>query len=258
MIGSGLEQPLRVYLTGRVSLETADRVIEAPAMPGRQGRLAFVMLAIAPRRLERGQIADVVWGDDPLPDAWDTALAAIISKLRRMLGDLGLDGNRTIQGGDGSYELRLPPGSWVDVRAAINAIDRAEGALRHDDPRGAWADACVASAVFRRSFLPGESGTWVEQWRRDLHEYQVRTFDALSRIWLALGDSGAALQAARRVLDLTPYRESAHVRVMEAHLAAGNRAEAVRVYGDLRTLLEEGMGIAPGSRAEALYEQAIS
>ena len=245
----------RIYLLGRVSIESESGLIEASRFPGRQGRLAFVYLAAEGRRVDRHTLADVLWGDE-LPDQWMSALAAISSKLRRVLSDAGMEGS-VLDGRDGSYELRFPTGTWIDLRTAINSVDRAEGLLRKGRPSEAWSDATVASSIFRRSFLAGESGEWVERTRRDLHEYEVRTFDVLARVWLALDEPVAALQAARRVMDLVPFRESAHTRVMECHLAAGDRAEAVRVYDRLREMLEETMGLSPNEQTEELYDRAL-
>jgi len=246
----------RIYLLGRVGIESDRGLIEAPDFPGRQGRLAFVVLAAELRRIDRHRLADVLW-DDELPDQWMSALAAITSKLRKLLSDAGLDGSAVLDGRDGSYELRFPSGTWIDLQTAINSLDRAEGLLRRDRPAEAWSEASVASSIFRRPFLSGESGEWVERMRRDLHEYEVRTFDALAQVWLALERPVAALQAARRVVDLAPFRESAHARVMECHLAAGDRAEAVQVYGRLREMLEETMGLSPNEQTEQLYAQAL-
>lgn len=247
---------LRCYIVGRVMIEGEREIVEASALPGRQGRLAFVYLASAPRRVDRHELAEVLW--DELPDSWEGALNSLLSKLRRVLDSLDVDGAAVLDGRGGSCELRLPAKSWVDLRAGINALDRAEGALRRGETGTAWADATVASTVFRRRFLPGETGEWVERMRRDLLEYEARTFDALARIWLHRDDAAAALQAARKVIDLKPYRESAHVRVIECHLAAGNRPEAIRAYGALRSMLVETMGISPGAEAESLYARAIN
>lgn len=246
----------RVYLLGRVGIESGERLIEASDFPGRQGRLAFVFLAAEPRRVDRHRLADVLWDDD-LPDQWMPALAAITSKLRKVLSDAGMDGAAVLDGRDASYELRFPAGTWVDLQTAVNSLDRAEGLLRRGEPAEAWSEASVASSIFRRPFLAGESGEWVERMRRDLHEYEVRTFDALAQVWLSLDQPVAALQAARRVVDLAPFRESAHDRVMECHLAAGDRAEAVRVYNRLRHMLEETMGLSPNERTEELYARAL-
>lgn len=246
----------RIYLLGRVAIESDAGLIEASEFPGRQGRLAFVFLAAEGRRVDRHRLADVLWGED-LPDQWMSALAAITSKLRRLFHEAGMDAAHVLDGRDGSYELRFPAGTWIDLRTAINSLDRAEGLVRRGLPSEAWSEATVASSIFRRSFLSGESGDWVERTRRDIHEYEVRTFDVLAQVWIALGQPVAALQAARRIVDLAPFRESAHSRMMECHLAAGDRAEAIRVYDRLRQMLEETMGLSPNDHTQELYSRAL-
>jgi DNA-binding SARP family transcriptional activator len=44
---------------------------------------------------------------------------------------------------------------------------------------------------------------------------------------------------------------------MECHLAAGNRAEAIHTFDNLRRMLADSLGISPGPAAESLYEQAL-
>jgi DNA-binding SARP family transcriptional activator len=206
--------------------------------------------------VERDQLASLIW-PDTLPEAWDVALSALISKLRNVLARTGLDGAATLQTAYGCYELRLPEDTWIDVQEAVNALDRAEGALRRDDARSAWADAVVATSILSRPFLPGESGQWVERKRLELHEFQVRAYDALSETWLQARNHGAAQHAARQAIDLAPFRESGYARLMECHLAAGNRAEAVRVYNEVSSLLQESMGTSPTPQIEALYLRAL-
>ncbi len=245
---------VRIYLTGRVTIETEGALIEASALPGRQGRLAFVRLAAAPHRVERSELADTVWSGE-VPDGWESALTAIVSKLRRVLAKAGL--GDALDGSDGCYELRLPPTVWIDLRVAINSLDRAEGMLRQGDPATALSEATVASSIFRRRFLPGESGPWVDRMRRQLLDYEIRTYETLSAGWLEHNGPMAAVQAARQAIDLAPFRESSYAHLIEAHLAAGNRAEAIRAYDDLRTLLIETLGVEPTTRIQELYETAL-
>lgn len=237
-------------------VEGPTRVLEASALPGRQGRLALVYLAAQPRRVDRHELAEVLWPDE-LPDSWDAGLTVIISKLRKALNSIESGAGEALTSTHGAYELRLTEGTFVDFRTAINEVDKAEGALRRGHPKEAWSHATVASAIFRRRFLPGETGPWVDRMRRDLCEFEIRTFDALASSWLALGYPTAALPAARHVADLAPYRESSYARLMECHIANGDRAEAIRVYQEVRELLVETMGISPSGRVDALYEQAL-
>lgn len=246
---------LRIYLLGRVTIETDQQIVETPSFPGRQGVLAFAYLAARRRGVERDELAEVLWSDS-LPDAWDAGLHALISKLRSLLASVGL-GRSALETLHGCYELRLPEGTWIDLRTAINELDRAEGALRRGEPTLAWSGATVAASILRRPFLLGESGSWPEQQRRDLHDLQVRAQETLAAAWLQAGDPAASTHAAARAVALAAFRESAYARLMEAHLAAGNRAEAVRVYLALRDRLRDALGVSPSPRLEQLYRTAL-
>lgn len=247
---------LRVYLLGRVAVAGPGGLLEQVDFPGRQGRLVFVRLASSARRVERQLLAEAVWGGD-LPDAWDTALSAVVSKLRRALSWTGIDGARSLEGSDGCYELRFPAGTWIDLRETVNSLDAAEGALARGDTRRAWSSAAVASAILRRPLLAGEDAPWIEQMRRELHDLEVRTYDTLAEVWTQAGNARAAVGAARRAVELAPYRESAYARLMECHIAAGDRAEAVRVYTELREQLQDSMGLSPAPEVEHVYLEAL-
>lgn len=244
---------LRVYLTGRIAVESDGRVLDERQFPGRQARLAFVYLCCQRGRpVTREELADVIW-PDALPAAWDTALSALVSRLRSLLAGLGLPGNRSIESAFGCYQLRLPLDAWVDIEAALEAIDQAESAVRAGDPRRAWASAEVAVIAARRPFLPGDSGPWVERQRAALHDLLVRAVDCLADIWLATGEPALAIQAASEAVALEPFRETGYQRLMRVHAAVGNRAEALRVYESCRALLAEELGADPSAQTEQLY-----
>jgi len=247
---------MRVYILGRVTLEGPDGILEASGLAGRQGRLALVYLIAEPRNVDRQELAHVLWPQE-LPEAWDSGLNVIVSKLRKAMGKIGPGGSDVLRSAHGTYEMCIPEGTFVDLRVAINELDQAEGKLGRGLPREAWSHATVASAIFRRRFLPGETGEWIDRMRRDLREYEIRTFDVLTQVWLALDNATSALPNARHVVDLAPYRESSYARLMECHIANGDPAEAVRVYGEVRDLLVGEMGISPSTRVEKLYKVAL-
>jgi tetratricopeptide (TPR) repeat protein len=61
------------------------------------------------------------------------------------------------------------------------------------------------------------------------------------------------VQPATELVGLEPFRESAHLRLMRAHMAAGDRAEALRAYNRCRRLLAEELGVDPSSELRAAY-----
>ena len=186
------------------------------------------------------------------PATWKKALTVIASKLRSALTDAGLDGGSALTNAFGCYRLELPEGSWIDLTAASVAADEAEQALAAGDLEGARADAELAVSLVSQPFLPGEDGAWVEEKRRELDDVRVRALTVLSDACLRLGDAAEAAKWAEQAVGLEPFRESGYRRLMEAHAAAGNRAEALQVYERCRRLLAEELGAYPSPETESI------
>src|SRR6476619_5801554 len=112
---------LKVFLAGRVAVESDGVVIDEARFAGRQGRLLFAYLvAEQGRPVPRDELAEALWGDTP-PATWDKALTGIVSRLRGLLADHGIDGANALTGAFGCYRLELPEGTWVDVLVAATA-----------------------------------------------------------------------------------------------------------------------------------------
>jgi len=64
----------KVFLAGRVAVETDGVVVDEGRLPGRQGRLLFAYLvAEQGRPVPRDELAEALWGETP-PASWDKAL----------------------------------------------------------------------------------------------------------------------------------------------------------------------------------------
>jgi len=245
---------LRVLLTGRVAAEANGRVVDERRLPGRQGRLLFVYLVAARSRpVPRDELADAIWGESP-PATWEKALAVIVSKLRGLLADEGV----VLTHAFGCYRLDLPDGAWVDITAAAQAAEEAEHALEGGAVEEVRAAAELADSLLERPFLPGEDGDWVVQKRRELTEIRVRAVSALAESSLSSGDPAEAAKWAEKAVALAPFRERGYRLLMEAHVAAGNRAEALQVYEKCRRLLADELGAYPSPETESIYRQLLA
>jgi SARP family transcriptional regulator, regulator of embCAB operon len=255
---------LRFYLTGRVSVEGSTLVDQAE-LPGRQGRLALVYLVLERHRpVPYDELADALWGAE-LPPSWDRSLRVLVSKLRKALSTsatgpgLGGDGAGPaplLVSDAGCYQARLG-GAWVDVEAATNAVDRAEGAWRAEDLATAWSEATVAASVTRRPLLAGEDHAWVAQERGRLRGLRVRALEVLAAVYLARGDTVLAREVAQELVALEPLREAGHRLLMRVHVAGGDRAEALRVHQRLRESLAEELGVDPSPETRALHRAIL-
>lgn len=225
---------------------------------GRQGRLAFVYLAAhRARPIGRAELASAIWGDEP-PTEMDSALNAILSKLRRALRRAGLEPpHAAILGASGSVELRLPAETWIDIEEAANAVDEAEGALRRGDHAAAWAPANIAVTVGRRPLLSELEAPWIEGRREALRALRVRAIECLAEVSRANGEASLAIQYATELLEVEPFRETAYQRLMRLHAESGNRAEALRVFERCRGVLREELGASPSPQTEAVFLEIL-
>jgi DNA-binding SARP family transcriptional activator len=248
------KSPLRLYLTGRLTAELGDRRFDEKHLPGRQGRRALVYLALERSRpVPIDEVADAVWGTSTPSGAWEPALSAIVSKVRALLR--GLDGHSTVTTAAGCYQLALPDDAWIDVEAARRALDEAEGYTRAGRFRAAWGPANVAASIADRPLLAGIDADWIRRTRTLLRDTRVRALECLAAVASANAEHSLAAQLARDVVELEPFRETGWQGLMRALAAAGNRAEAVRAYGQCKKLLADELGIAPSRETEAMVKE---
>ena len=244
-------------MTERLALEANGTRVDEQRFPGRQGRILFAYLAAQKGRpIPRDELAELLWGEE-LPATWEKALRVLMTKLRTLLTECGIDGAAALTSAFGCYQLTLPAGAWIDVHAAAVAVERAEAALTAGDLDDARAQASNASELARRVFLPGEEGPWVEDQRRDLRDILVRALECLRDAALAKGEFGEAVRYADEVTELEPFRESSYRALMQAHAAAGDPAEALRVYERCRRFLADELGAYPSPESEAVYLELL-
>ena len=248
---------VRIYLAGHLALESAAGWITTTGFPSQQARLAFASLVLERGRpMARSDLADILWPQGP-PRAYDSALNAIISRLRAMLTPLGAGWADALVGSRGTYELRAPVPLWVDLEAAAEAVHEAEAAVRLGRIPMAYGPSAVAHHIARRPFFPGEEGAWVDAWRDRLREIRLRALDVRGAVYLTNEEPALALQNGHEMLTLQPFREAGHRLVMRAHAAMGNTAEALLAYESCRRLIAEELGVDPSPQTVAVYEEVL-
>jgi DNA-binding SARP family transcriptional activator len=242
----------RIQLCGRLVAEIAGRRVEQ-SLPGRQGRLLFAYLAANRSHMAtRSELVDVLWPGGG-PDAGETALAPLLSKLRRATGEGVLEGKSELR-------LSLAPDAWIDLEVAGVGVHRAESAVALGEWERAWAPARTALYIANRGLLPGYDATWIDERRRWLEDVRLRALECVGTVGLRMGGTelAAAGRAGRALVEAAPFRESGYRLLMEALAAEDNIAEALRVYDGLRVLLRDELGAAPGSAAKQLHRRLLA
>jgi DNA-binding SARP family transcriptional activator len=207
--------------------------------------LAYLAVEDQPHR--RDGLATLLWPELSQAKARN-GLRRTLHALKQALGDRWLDVSREM------VRLRRTPDLTVDVWQFRALLTPQAGA-------GATPAAALreAIALYRDDFLAEFSlrdASTFEDWRyftaEELRRELARASDALLRAQRDAGDLEAALQTARRRLALDPLEESAHRTLIELHLAAGDRAAAVRQYEHCAQLLAQELGVEPDPATRAL------
>lgn len=245
---------VRIYLSGRVAIE-GSHVVGESDLPGPLGRVLLAVLALNRSPVARQRLAEILWDEEP-PQAYERSLNPLLSKLRRSLVAAGAERDILVSGA-GAVELRRASDVWIDLEEATTALDRAEGLVRAGRPREAWPQAAVATSILGRPFMEGVELRWVEEQRRVIEARLVRAFEAVVDVWMGLDDPAQAGVAARKLVAVDRFRETSYERLIRAHLAQGNRAEALRAFAECERVLRDELGVAPSELVQAAYQEAL-
>jgi DNA-binding SARP family transcriptional activator len=234
-----------------MTVRIAGRRVER-LLPGRQGRLLLAYLVVNRHRpLTRGALISALW-EEAAPSDPDGALSVLLSKLRRAVGP-------DVLGGGQEPRLMLSEPAWVDAEAAVDAVHRAESALATGEWDRVYAGGRIAVYVAERVFMPAYEQRWVAERRRELEDVCVRGHECCAKTALHAGGSELPLgeRHARALIELAPYREAGYALLMEILAARGSVPEALRVYEQLRLLLRDELGVAPGREVQAVHQRLL-
>jgi TolB-like protein/DNA-binding SARP family transcriptional activator/Tfp pilus assembly protein PilF len=238
--GEAPADTFRLSLLGPFSLTgPSGQVLEVSS---RKNRLLLAMLALAPQRsIGRDRLAGLLWSENSEEQSR--------SSLRQGLAVLRKD----LRGQDGLFFAGVDSSVTLHPRNVVIDTDlfleNAELASRPSLER--------AIGLWRGPFLAGVTAPEpdLEQWLAERREYfNGRYVTAMDRLVTFL-EGPARIDMAQRLLQADTMREGSHRRLMEAYLAAGEKAQALRHYDKLRKLLREELGVEPSPETQALRDR---
>jgi DNA-binding SARP family transcriptional activator len=231
----------RICLLGRLTITGAKR-----SRHGLRARALELIayLALHPRAVPRDELLEAFWpGEDPRRTR--PRLRQAVRDARRLLGN-------AIAGEQGSYRL-----DRTVVEVDVDALDRLLTAAKASEPEHAQALTESALRLFRGEPLADADYAWVERELPRLRATFVGLLDQVGRHRLDRGDPRAALAAADRGLRVDELDEALWRLAMEAEHALGLRKAVADRYEQLRTLLDENLGLEPARETRHLYRRLL-
>jgi DNA-binding SARP family transcriptional activator len=247
---------VRIQVLGPVRAWRADEPVDL----GRVGQRAVLGLLVLAggKPLSRAEFLDALWGDAPPPSAANV-IQTSVKHLRRLL-EPGRP-RRTPSAilpsvGDG-YALHLPADD-VDLVCFRHAVAAATAAQQAGDQRRAaelFGDALRLWHGAPLSDIPMLVGhpkviALAEERRAALAQY--------GELMIAIGAAADALPALEEAAVEQPLDEAARARLIRGYQAAGRRAQAFAAYHEVRHLLAEELGVAPGSELTAAHAALLN
>jgi DNA-binding SARP family transcriptional activator len=223
---------LELQLLNGFELRAAGRAVPLPEPSQR----LIAVLAIYAKPLSRPYVAGLLW-----PGATrERSMACLRSALRLFCPELVVK-SRT--------HMRLGEHVVVDYHDSLIAARTAlAGNLPPEEVVGALG-------LLAGDLLPDMPDEWVEPFRLRRHQLRLTALETLSDRLLRDGKPSLAAQAAMGAVVAEPLRETAHLRLIRALLAEGNRAQAIRHYQGFCELLQAELGIAPSFRFEDAHDR---
>ena len=231
----GLHLGLRVRLLRGFGLTRDGVPLDVPL----SGQRLIAFLALRGCSLLRTYVASSLWLD------CDEARSG--ANLRSAIWRVRVVDPRLLEAG--ADRIALGRAVWVDLRESDNLAHRVLNDI------GAACEAPVGEHDLAGDVLPDWYEEWVVFERERFRQLRLHALEALCRHLTAMRLYARAIAAGVAAVQGEPYRESAHRVLIEAHLAEGNRGEAVRQFTRYCRVLSEELQLEPAPHMVALVAE---
>jgi DNA-binding SARP family transcriptional activator len=204
-----------------------------------QRLLAF--LGVHGRPQLRSLVAGTLWADTHD----ERALASLRSALWRLNGA----GHQLVES-KGAH-LRLAAEIEVDLAQATAHAHRLLDPVPENDLEQ------LPASLLDAELLPDWYDDWVLVERERFRQIRLHALEAACDCLTARRRFAAAVTAGQAAVSAEPLRETAHRALIRAHLAEGNRNEALRQYRMCRRLLGDAFGVLPVAETTELVADLI-
>lgn len=229
------------------------RVDEAAWERPMVARLVRFLLVQRDQLVPEDEIFETFWPDKP-PGSARRGLQVVISRARAVLDAAG-SGESVLQTSNRAWRLRLAEHDLVDFDQFESAADIA---LRE---RG-WGRRALlerAAALWTGEPLPEDRyEEWSFAWRERLVSRYSEVLAALAGSYTTAGEHPAAIDAARRFVEIDPLNESAHRELIVAYARAGRRGHALQQYLECRRALVDQLGVEPAEATSQLQRAVLA
>jgi DNA-binding SARP family transcriptional activator len=237
------EQAIRVYVLGPLRISGARherRGIRTTALE------LVAYLALHPKGCSRDELLEALWPNGD-PKKTRHRLYQATRDARRLLGEAAISNEHD------HYRL-----DRAQVEVDLDELEHQLHELRQAKPdEREPARLEEALSLFGGEPLAGSDYPWAASEMQRLRLIQTDLWAKLAEARLARGEAQGALDASVRGIERDPLNERLWRTALEAEGALGMRDAVEQRYNDLRQLLDERLGLEPGSETRSLYRRLL-
>ncbi|MGL5859153.1 MAG: BTAD domain-containing putative transcriptional regulator [Angustibacter sp.] len=223
----------------------------------RKQRILLAMLLVRANSVVRvDEISDALWGQRP-PSSARANLHSYVCGVRQILARAVPAGPVRLVRRPGGYRLDASPGECDLTRFEVLA---AEGRQALGEGRYAQAAERLTRALslWRGPFLEDLAEfAWVEPHESRLSETRLSVIEDQGDARLALGRHVDLVVELAATTAAHPLRERLWGQYIRSLQLTGGRARAVSAYHELRTLLNDELGVEPSQALQQLYRDVL-
>ena len=191
------------------------------------------------------------WADAE-PEAARNNLHVAVYGVRRSFEDDGCSRSHVVFDSD-CYALDPDIVVTTDVQEFDATAVTSSRLAAHGDLDGSAAAARRAVSLYGGDFIEHDPyAEWALPERRRLHRRLCDLLDELGQQELETGDVGSCIASTLRLVDLEPYHERAHARLMRAYARSGRQHLAIEVYENLVGRLSAELQTVPDPATQLL------
>lgn len=230
---------IRLMLLGGFTLLSDAEKVELPMSAQR----LVALLALRERPLSRAYLAGVLWPNCRSERSLADLRTALWRAHHCNAGVIAATGIRLCLRADVEVDVRaLTAFERASQQTKSNAITLLKGM--------SWFD-------LSQDLLPDWYDEWLVDDRESVRQLRLHALERLTDELSLNGRHGEAIQTALTALRLEPLRETAHAALIRAHLAEGNRSEALRQFSRCRAILRTELAVEPSETVRKLINGPV-
>lgn len=243
---------LHIKLFGEFSLNDGNTAVQTVGAPRLQSLLAHLVLQRG-ISLSRRHLAFNLWPDSSEAQA-RTNLRREVHSLRQALPALdvflSVDTQTLRWSVDAPFTLDV-----ADFEQAVAEAKQAGNAVPGSALRAMLERAI---SLYKGDLLPGCYDDFILNERERLHQMYLTVLAQAIDLLQQQRDYPSAIECAQRLLRADPLAEEAYLHLIRLYALNGERARSLRAYHKCVTVLQQELGVEPGSATRHAYEQVLN